>query len=112
VRSHRLGAPQVAEHLDVHVVPERRCRDVGELRRGGLAERLGGTFAKGILDAHEEDSSVMFGFGTARDGNRCCDRIMDQYNKRVGIEPATQAGMCEEKALKALRRLRHSLCRE
>lgn len=77
-----------------------------------LAEQFDDTFAKGLLDAHEEDSSVMFGFGTAKDGNRCCDRIMDQYNNRIGIELATQAGMCEEKVLQALRRLRHSLCRQ
>jgi hypothetical protein len=36
---------------------------------------------------------------------------MDQDNNRIGIELASQAGMCEEKVLQALRRLHHSLCR-
>ena len=77
-----------------------------------LAEQFGDKFAKGLLDAHEEDSSVMFGFGTAKDGNRCCDRIMDHYNNLIGIELADQAGSCEEKVLQAMLRLYHSLCRK
>jgi hypothetical protein len=75
-----------------------------------LAERFGGTFAKGLLDAHEEDSSVMFGFGTGAAGNRCCDKIMDLNNNRIGMELAGQPGNCEEKVMSSLPRLRHSLC--
>jgi hypothetical protein len=75
-----------------------------------LTEQFGGAFAKGLLDAHEEDSSVMFGFGTAVAGNRCCDKLMDLHNNRIGMELAAQPGTCEEKALQALPRLRHSLC--
>ncbi|MBK5275968.1 MAG: hypothetical protein JJE30_13070 [Desulfuromonadales bacterium] len=75
-----------------------------------LTERFGSTFAKGLLDAHEEDSSVMFGFGNAAKGNRCCDKVMDRYNNRIGMELAAQPGNCEEKSLKSLGRLRHSLC--
>lgn len=75
-----------------------------------LTVRFGGTFAKGLLDAHEEDSSVMFGFGTAAAGNKCCDKLMDQYNNRIGMELADQPGECESKVLNSLSRLRHSLC--
>jgi len=75
-----------------------------------LTERFGEVFAKGLLDAHEEDNSVMFGFGTATARNRCCDKIMDLHNNRIGIELADQPGTCEEKVLKSLSRLRHSLC--
>jgi hypothetical protein len=77
-----------------------------------LTEQFGGTFAKGLLDAHEEDSSVMFGFGTAASGNRCCDKLMDLGNNRLGIELAGQPGDCEEKVMKSLHLLRHSLCRK
>jgi hypothetical protein len=75
-----------------------------------LTGKFGADFAKGILDAHEEDSSLMFGFGTANAGNRCCDKLMDLYNNRIGIELASQPGECEGKVLKALPRLRHSIC--
>lgn len=75
-----------------------------------LTERFGNVFAKGLLDAHEEDNSVMFGFGTAPAGNRCCDKIMDLQNNRIGIELAGQPGTCEEKVIRSLPRLRHSLC--
>ncbi len=75
-----------------------------------LAQQFGDEFAKGLLDAHEEDSSVMFGSGIPAKGNRCCDKIMDLHNNRIGMELATQPGTCEEKALQALPRLRHSLC--
>jgi hypothetical protein len=75
-----------------------------------LSGKFGGDFAKGLLDAHEEDSSVMFGFGTAKEGNRCCDKLMDLYNNRIGIQLASQPGACEEKVLKSLHRLRHSIC--
>ncbi|MBC8017965.1 MAG: hypothetical protein H7X83_05530 [Verrucomicrobia bacterium] len=75
-----------------------------------LAERFGGVFAKGLLDAHEEDSSVMFGFGTGTGGNKCCDKLMDLHNNRIGTKLAHQSGSCEEKVLQSLHRLRHSLC--
>jgi hypothetical protein len=75
-----------------------------------LTGRFGEAFAKGLLNAHEEDSTVMFGFGVPAKGNRCCDKVMDLYNNRIGMELAGQPGDCEEKALKALPRLRHSLC--
>jgi hypothetical protein len=77
-----------------------------------LTEQFGALFAKGLLDAHEEDSSVMFGFGKAVAGNRCCDKLMDLHNNRIGMELAAQPGTCEEKALQALPRLRHSLCKQ
>ena len=41
-RGDGLGAAQVAEHLDVHVLPEQLAGDLGQLRRRRLAERLGG----------------------------------------------------------------------
>jgi len=75
-----------------------------------LTEQFGDVFAKGLLDAHEEDNSVMFGFGTGTAGNRCCDKIMDLHNNRIGIELAGQPGTCEEKVLRSLPKLRHSLC--
>jgi hypothetical protein len=75
-----------------------------------LTEQFGGTFAKGLLDAHEEDSSVMFGFGKAAINNKCCDRLMDLYNNRIGMELANKPGGCEAKVLNSLQRLRHSLC--
>lgn len=77
-----------------------------------LAEQFGGNFARGLLDAYEEDSTVMFGFGTGKKGNKCCDKIMDLYNNRIGLELAGQPGGCEEKVLHSLHRLRHSLCVE
>jgi hypothetical protein len=75
-----------------------------------LTGRFGEAFAKGLLDAHEEDSTVMFGFGVPAKGNRCCDKVMDLYNNRIGMELASQPGTCEQKTLQALPRLRHSLC--
>ena len=75
-----------------------------------LTERFGDVFAKGLLDAHEEDNSVMFGFGTPKAGNRCCDKVMDLHNNKIGIELAGQAGTCEDKVIRSLPRLRHSLC--
>ena len=76
----------------------------------GLGEQFGNIFAKGLLDAHEEDSGVMFGFGSGTKGNRCCDKLMDLYNNRIGMELAGQPGNCEDKVLRALQRLRHSIC--
>jgi len=75
-----------------------------------LTERFGVVFAKGLLDAHEEDNTVMFGFGTAATGNRCCNKIMDLHNNRIGIELAGQTGTCQEKVIRSLPKLRHSLC--
>lgn len=75
-----------------------------------LTRRFGSPFAKGLLDAHEEDSSVMFGFGTGSGGNRCCDKLMDLHNNRIGIELAAKPGDCEHNVLDSLSRLRHSLC--
>lgn len=75
-----------------------------------LSEQFGGVFAKGLLDAHEEDSSERFGFGTRTTGNKCCDKVMDLHNNRIGIELAGQPGTCEEKVLRSLPQLRHSLC--
>jgi hypothetical protein len=75
-----------------------------------LTERFGEAFAKGLLEAHEEDSSVMFGFGTGVQGNRCCDKVMDLHNNSIGMELAAQPGNCEAKVLNSLGRLRHSLC--
>jgi hypothetical protein len=75
-----------------------------------LTERFGEVFAKGLLDAHEEDSSVMFGFGTGNGGNKCCDKLMDIYNNRIGMELSSQPGTCEEKVMDSLHLLRHSLC--
>jgi len=76
-----------------------------------LTERFGDNFAKGLLDAHEEDSTLMFGFGTAVGGNRCCDKLMDLHNNGIGIELAGQPGDCQKKVMNSLHRLRHSLCR-
>jgi hypothetical protein len=76
-----------------------------------LSTQFGDSFAQGLLASHEEDSSVMFGFGTGTKGNRCCDKLMDQYNNRIGIELGKQPGECEPKVLKSLGRLRHSLCK-
>jgi len=75
-----------------------------------LSEQFGDVFAKGLLDAHEEDSSEMFGFGTHTTGNKCCNKVMDLHNNRIGIELAGQPGTCEEKVLRVLSQLRHSLC--
>jgi Domain of unknown function (DUF6973) len=75
-----------------------------------LTERFGEAFARGLLEAHEEDSNVIFGFGIPVKGNRCCDKVMDRNNNRIGVELAARPGSCEEKALQALPRLRHSLC--
>ena len=75
-----------------------------------LTEEFGDRFAKGLLDAHEEDNTLMFGFGTATKGNRCCDKLMDLNNNRIGMELAHQPGNCQEKVLHALPRFRHSLC--
>lgn len=75
-----------------------------------LTERFGATFAKGLMDAHEEDSTVLFGFGTATAGNKCCDKVMDLYNNGIGIELAGRPGSCENKVLQSLGRLRYSLC--
>lgn len=75
-----------------------------------LTERFGDEFAKGLLDAHEDDSTAMFGFGRGTAGNRCCDRIMDLHNNRIGIQLSAQPGTCEEKVLGSLPGLRHSLC--
>lgn len=75
-----------------------------------LTERFSEAFARGLLGAHEEDSSVIFGFGTGVPGNRCCDKVMDLHNNAIGMELAAQPGTCEEKVLQALPRLRHSLC--
>jgi hypothetical protein len=75
-----------------------------------LTERFGSTFAKGLLDAHEEDSSVMFGFGTGSGGNKCCNKLMDLHNNRIGMGLADQPGDCEAKVLGSLSILRHSLC--
>ena len=77
-----------------------------------LTEQFGASFARGLLDAHEEDSGAMFGFGTASTGNRCCDKLMDLYNNRIGMELAGQPGACEFKVLHSLQRLRHSLCKK
>ena len=51
-RGDGLGAAQVAEHLDVHVVPEQLGGDVGQLRRRRLPERLGGAVDEDV-DAAE-----------------------------------------------------------
>lgn len=75
-----------------------------------LTEKFGGTFSTGLLNAHEEDSSVMFGFGTGTKGNKCCDKIMDLYNNRLGREMADKPGSCEEKVMQSLHLLRYSLC--
>lgn len=75
-----------------------------------LTEKFSDTFAKGLLDAHEEDSSVMFGFGAGTGGNKCCNKNMDLHNNRIGTELAGQPGNCENKVMQALPRLRHSLC--
>lgn len=75
-----------------------------------LTERFGGTFATGLLNAHEEDSSVMFGFGAGTAGNKCCDKIMDLYNNRIGRKMADKPGSCEEKVMQSLHLLRYSLC--
>ena len=75
-----------------------------------LTERFGEAFAMGLLEAHEEDSNVFFGFGIPVKGNRCCDKVMDLFNDRIGMELAARPGTCEEKTLAALPRLRHSLC--
>jgi hypothetical protein len=75
-----------------------------------LSERFGNKFAKGLLDAHEEDSSVMFGFGTRTGGNRCCEKLMNLYNNQIGMELSGQTGTSEEKVMNSLHRLRHSLC--
>ena len=75
-----------------------------------LTERFGEAFARGLLEAHEEDSNVIFGFGIPVKGNRCCDKAMDLHNNHIGMELAAQPGDCEGKALQALPRLRHSLC--
>lgn len=77
-----------------------------------LAQQFGEGFAKGLLDAHEEDSAVMFGFGTGSGGNRCCDRLMDLDNNRIGMELARHDSDCEEKVMNALPLLRQSLCRK
>lgn len=75
-----------------------------------LSEQSGAAFATGLLDAHEADSSEMFGFGTRTAGNKCCNKLMDLHNNRAGIELAGQPGTCEEKVLRSLPQLRHSLC--
>jgi hypothetical protein len=75
-----------------------------------LTERFGDVFAKGLLNAHEEDDSTIFGFGTATAGNKCCDKIMDKHNNRIGLELAGEPGDCNKKVLDNLQRLRHSLC--
>jgi hypothetical protein len=75
-----------------------------------LVEEFGARFAQGLLEAHEEDSSLLFGFGTAMRGNRCCDKLMDLNNNRIGMELAHQPGDCQEKVLTSLPRFRHSLC--
>ncbi len=75
-----------------------------------LVTQFGYTFAKGLLDAHEEDSSIMFGFGTRSGGNKCCYKLMDLYNNRIGMGLADQPGDCEEKTLNSLYLFRHSLC--
>jgi len=75
-----------------------------------LTEQFGGAFAKGLLDAHEKDSSLTFGFGNGSSSNRCCDKLMDLHNNRIGMELAGQPGGCETSVLNALQRLRHSLC--
>jgi len=75
-----------------------------------LTEEFGEKFAKGLLDAHEEDNTLMFGFGTATKGNRCCDKLTDLNNNRIGMELARLPGDCQEKVLNSLPRFRHSLC--
>lgn len=77
-----------------------------------LTEQSGAEFTTGLLEAHEEDSALFFGFGTALGGNMCCNRLMDEHNNRVGIGLATQPGDCEEKIMDSLPLLRHSLCRK
>jgi hypothetical protein len=75
-----------------------------------LTKQFNGVFAKGLLDAHEEDSSVMFGIGTGMVGNRCCDKTMDLHNNRIGMVLADQPGTCEENVMNSLHLLHHSLC--
>lgn len=77
-----------------------------------LAERFGGKFAAGLLNAHEEDSSAVFGFGKRRAGNKCCEKIMDSYNHHIGIDLAGEHGNCEKNVLNSLSKTRHTLCEE
>ncbi|HKZ45956.1 MAG TPA: hypothetical protein VJ202_01070 [Thermodesulfobacteriota bacterium] len=77
-----------------------------------MTKRFGAAFTKGLGSVHEEDSSVMFGFGKRGEGNKCCEKIMDLYNNQIGIDLAGEHGSCEENVLSSLHRLRHSLCGE
>ncbi|MDP2683299.1 MAG: hypothetical protein Q8P28_10990 [Deltaproteobacteria bacterium] len=77
-----------------------------------MTKRFGAAFTKGLGNVHEEDNSVIFGFGKRGEGNKCCEKIMDLYNNQIGIDLAGEPGSCEENVLSSLHRLRHSLCVE
>lgn len=77
-----------------------------------LTERLGREFAEKLLDAHEDDSLAFFGFGERREVNKCCEKLMDLYNGRIGMNLAHKPGTCEEKVMNSLNTLRYSLCKE
>ena len=75
-----------------------------------LAERFGTDFTRGLLTAHEEDSEYLIFSRKGAPGNPCCEKVMDFHNNEIGIQLAGKPGSCEEKVLKSLNLMRHSLC--
>ena len=67
-----------------------------------------GQIARRLQDAHEEDCSVMFGFGTASGEKTCADNIMNPNNKQLVKAPSCKPVNRERKATYALPRLSHS----
>jgi hypothetical protein len=75
-----------------------------------LTERYGVDFARALGVAHEEDSEYLIFVQMGVPGNPCCEKATDLYNNEIGIMLAGKPGSCEEKTLRSLHLLRHSLC--
>jgi len=79
------------------------------------AEEIDINFAKGLGDAHEEDSGYRYlpdGQPAQMENNPCCHKVMDLHNNEIGRQLSEKLGTCEENVLSAAKSglLRHSLC--
>jgi len=70
------------------------------------AEDFGVDFAKGLGDAHEEDSGYIYEYKEGELNNPCENKLMDLHNNGIGRDLAGQPGTCEEKVLNSLDALR------
>jgi uncharacterized membrane protein len=75
-----------------------------------LTEQSGAAFARAVGMAHEQDSGYLMFIQKGAPSNPCCEKITDLSNNEIGIDLAGAPGTCEEKTLRSLHRLQHSMC--